>query len=81
MPVRPSLNKVRIVLTSLYSHDGVEHVCQVDESPAPQSSVPATRASRAPVRHIDVITAISVIEQPFRCIVAGDRSGSVRVWE
>ena len=31
--------------------------------------------------HKDAVTALSVIERPFRCIVAGDRHGAVRVWE
>ncbi|CDW96863.1 hypothetical protein [Sporisorium scitamineum] len=31
--------------------------------------------------HKDAITDLVVIECPFRCIVAGDRSGCIRVWE
>ena len=31
--------------------------------------------------HTDAITALAVIESPFRAIVAGDRSGVLRVWE
>lgn len=46
-----------------------------------QPSMHATQASHAPTNHADLISAISVIERPYRCIVAGDRSGSVRVWE
>lgn len=31
--------------------------------------------------HRDAVTDILLIESPFRCIVAGDRSGCIRVWE
>ncbi|CAO1632756.1 unnamed protein product [Sympodiomycopsis kandeliae] len=31
--------------------------------------------------HKDSITALAVIEVPFRCIVAGDRTGAIKVWE
>lgn len=31
--------------------------------------------------HKDVITALAVLEAPYRCIVAADRSGAIRVWE
>jgi len=31
--------------------------------------------------HKDTITALGIIESPFRCIVAGDQAGSIRVWE
>ena len=31
--------------------------------------------------HKDAVTAIAVIENPFRCVVAGDRTGCIRVWE
>ncbi|CEH12303.1 Protein kinase containing WD40 repeats [Ceraceosorus bombacis] len=31
--------------------------------------------------HKDAITALNVIESPFRCVVAGDASGTIRVWE
>ncbi|WFD35750.1 non-specific serine/threonine protein kinase [Malassezia cuniculi] len=68
------------VTSSVYTRDGVQFMSQVD-SAAPHSRTPAARSSRAPVQHTDVVTAISVIERPYRCIVAGDRSGSVRVWE
>lgn len=31
--------------------------------------------------HRDAITALAVLEVPFRCVVAGDRTGAVKVWE
>jgi phosphoinositide-3-kinase regulatory subunit 4 len=31
--------------------------------------------------HKDAITALALIELPFRCIVAGDYAGNIRVWE
>lgn len=31
--------------------------------------------------HKDVITCLALLEAPFRCIVAGDRVGALRVWE
>uniref|UniRef100_V5EMI1 non-specific serine/threonine protein kinase n=2 Tax=Kalmanozyma brasiliensis (strain GHG001) TaxID=1365824 RepID=V5EMI1_KALBG len=31
--------------------------------------------------HKDAVTDVVVIEAPFRCVVAGDRSGCIRVWE
>lgn len=31
--------------------------------------------------HTDAITSLALIEAPYRCIVAGDRSGAIRVWE
>ena len=31
--------------------------------------------------HKDAVTDLVVLESPFRCIVAADRSGSIRVWE
>ena len=31
--------------------------------------------------HKDAVTDVLVIESPFRCIVAADRSGCIRVWE
>lgn len=31
--------------------------------------------------HQDTITALAVIEAPYRCVVAGDRSGVLCVWE
>ncbi|CAO1621742.1 unnamed protein product [Jaminaea pallidilutea] len=30
--------------------------------------------------HRDAVTAVAVIESPFRCVVAGDRTGAVKVW-
>lgn len=52
-----------------------------NEGAVQQPSMHATQTSHAPTNHTDLISAISVIERPYRCIVAGDRSGSVRVWE
>ena len=31
--------------------------------------------------HQDAITALALLELPFRCIVSGDRSGIIKVWE
>lgn len=31
--------------------------------------------------HKDAITSLAIIEFPFRCIVAGDRTGAIKVWE
>ncbi|SPO22646.1 related to VPS15 - ser/thr protein kinase [Ustilago trichophora] len=31
--------------------------------------------------HKDAVTDVLVIESPFRCVVAADRSGCIRVWE
>jgi phosphoinositide-3-kinase regulatory subunit 4 len=31
--------------------------------------------------HQDAITAIALLELPFRCIVSADRSGVIKVWE
>ncbi|KAK0532074.1 Serine/threonine-protein kinase [Tilletia horrida] len=31
--------------------------------------------------HTDAITSLAVLEAPFRCIVAGDRRGTIRVWQ
>lgn len=31
--------------------------------------------------HKDAITALAMIESPFRCVVAGDYAGNIRVWE
>lgn len=31
--------------------------------------------------HQDAITALTVLDLPFRCVVSGDRSGNVKVWE
>lgn len=31
--------------------------------------------------HKDSITCLGIIESPFRCIVAGDQAGTIRVWE
>ena len=31
--------------------------------------------------HKDLITCIARLEAPFRCIVAGDRAGTLRIWE
>jgi phosphoinositide-3-kinase regulatory subunit 4 len=31
--------------------------------------------------HKDTVTALAMIESPFRCIVAGDQAGTIRVWE
>ncbi|PWN36275.1 WD40 repeat-like protein [Meira miltonrushii] len=31
--------------------------------------------------HKDAITSLAIIESPFRCIVAGDYAGNIRVWE
>ncbi|PWN25582.1 WD40 repeat-like protein [Jaminaea rosea] len=43
-----------------------------------QQTQPAQAHMRA---HRDAITALAVIEFPFRCVVAGDRTGAVKVWE
>jgi phosphoinositide-3-kinase regulatory subunit 4 len=43
-----------------------------------QQAGPAQALMRA---HTDAINALAVIESPFRAIVAGDRSGVLRVWE
>lgn len=45
---------------------------------AHQSTQEAQRYLRS---HRDAITALGVLELPFRCIVAGDRTGAVKVWE
>lgn len=39
------------------------------------------QASAAIKAHKDAITALAIIESPYRCIVAGDRAGTIRVWE
>ena len=44
---------------------------------AHQSGVHAAMART----HRDAVTCLVVIEAPFRCVVAGDRSGCLRVWE
>lgn len=31
--------------------------------------------------HKDTITTLGIIESPFRCIIAGDQAGTIRVWE
>lgn len=31
--------------------------------------------------HQDAITALAILDLPFRCLVSGDRSGNVKVWE
>ena len=31
--------------------------------------------------HRDAVTALAVLQSPFRCIVTGDRSGKINVWE
>ncbi|KAN0061416.1 Serine/threonine-protein kinase [Thecaphora frezii] len=49
---------------------------------SPLLAHPQTQAANALSRvHKDAITALAVIEHPFRCIVAGDRAGCLRVWE
>lgn len=35
----------------------------------------------ADVSHNDTITTLTLIEVPYRCVVAGDRNGAIRVWE
>ncbi|PWN52122.1 hypothetical protein IE53DRAFT_312700 [Violaceomyces palustris] len=63
------------------------HQLHVPSSSRPQMrspllAHPQTQHANALSRvHRDAITAIVVIEHPFRAIVAGDRSGCIRVWE
>lgn len=41
-----------------------------------------TTSSHAFVKsHKDVITCMARLEVPFRCVVAGDRAGTLRIWE
>ncbi|WFD23392.1 non-specific serine/threonine protein kinase [Malassezia equina] len=41
-----------------------------------------TTSSHAFVKsHKDVITCMARLEVPFRCVVAGDRAGALRIWE
>ncbi|WFD30617.1 non-specific serine/threonine protein kinase [Malassezia sp. CBS 17886] len=62
-----------------------KHVAPAPSAPAlhaPGLSHERTKATSAFVKsHKDAITALAVIELPFRCIVAGDRAGTIRVWE
>ncbi|WFC96835.1 non-specific serine/threonine protein kinase [Malassezia brasiliensis] len=52
---------------------------------APPTPLHAARAARALAHYVrahkDAITALCLLELPFRCVVAGDRSGAIRVWE
>ncbi|KDN43973.1 hypothetical protein K437DRAFT_274746 [Tilletiaria anomala UBC 951] len=41
----------------------------------------ARDSSEAMSTHRDAITALGVLETPFRCIIAGDRSGRIMIWE
>lgn len=45
--------------------------------------LPAHAAAHAAMArtHTDAVTAVGVLEAPFRAIVAADRSGTIRVWE
>ncbi|KAI3618380.1 hypothetical protein CBS9595_002743 [Malassezia furfur] len=50
--------------------------------PTPLHTAHAARALAHYVRaHKDAITAVCLLESPFRCVVAGDRTGAIRVWE
>jgi phosphoinositide-3-kinase regulatory subunit 4 len=31
--------------------------------------------------HQDAITALALLDLPFRCVVSADRSGNVKIWE
>ena len=50
--------------------------------PTPLHAAHTARALAHYVRaHKDAVTALCVLESPFRCVVAGDRAGAIRVWE
>lgn len=68
----------------------------IHQLPVPSSSLPPSKTpTRSPLilhqqtnqistlmkAHKDTITALGLIESPFRCIVAGDQAGTIRVWE
>lgn len=51
-------------------------------SRTPLHALHSTKALSAFVKaHKDAVTALILIEHPFRCIIAGDRTGTIRVWE
>lgn len=65
-------------------------------NPTPASAKAAAASLRSPLlthhastaatnmlmkAHKDAVTALAIIESPFRCVVAGDYSGNIRVWE
>lgn len=59
------------------SGSGLPHGASVIKSPL----LSQQQASASIKAHRDAITALAIIESPYRCIVAGDRAGTIRVWE
>lgn len=69
-----------------YTRGSPGHVCHVVQlSAAPAFIRPLDTqgvSTREPVlSHTDTITALARLEAPFRCTVAGDRTGALLVWE
>jgi phosphoinositide-3-kinase regulatory subunit 4 len=46
-----------------------------------RSNLMATSQQNLLKAHQDAITTLALLELPFRCVVSGDRSGVIKVWE
>ncbi|KAL9931457.1 hypothetical protein V8E36_009622 [Tilletia maclaganii] len=63
------------------------HILNANSSLRYQSKSPLLAHQQTPQAyalaraHTDAVTSLAVLEAPFRCIVAGDRRGTIRVWQ
>lgn len=78
----------RVVHTMWFSesNDGTDDAARVGGNAGTRLKSPLLANQTAMYAHMsrahkDAVTDALVIEAPFRCIVAGDRSGCIRVWE
>ncbi|PLW39070.1 hypothetical protein PCASD_08954 [Puccinia coronata f. sp. avenae] len=65
-----------------HAHRRPNHASRPDSNPMPhRSTVVANYQQTLLKNHSDAITAIAVIDLPFRCVVSADRTGVIHIYE
>lgn len=77
---RPTYSVARSKVATIYSEE-TKLLRTAASGPNKRQALIAANQQTLLKAHQDAITALIMLELPFRCIVSGDRSGIIKIWE